>query len=263
MSKRRKTRSHRGQSKQIILDKPEGISLDLLLELYLSVVGDYDLDLDMKLDKIKLVLSGDKIKNEKISQNLLKLQGQLLRATRSDMSGMYHYEQSLFPHLFKTQVSTRLLKDGLTVLGYNCKLTEDKTLICELNIKQLISAQKQIQQTTIQLPNTENKDIQNFLALVNLRTQRTVDQIIEKGIDLGVLGEKDGKLFFASDRDISFEKLVEGLSSEPYVKLELESLEESEVDDFGFKGGKIVFINEGENIKQSSYYTDDEEEINQ
>ncbi|OLS16792.1 MAG: hypothetical protein HeimC2_46210 [Candidatus Heimdallarchaeota archaeon LC_2] len=248
MPRDKKRKQHKRPTKKLFFERPYGVKLEELLDIYLDVIGNSDAEIDMKIDKISISLIGDRSNNDMIASKLQELQGQLMKATTPDANGNYFYEQELFPLIFNNPIQTRFLADILAVFKYTSELTEDKTIITNASLYDVQRLQKIGYSSLNQSPKDQNKDIQRFALLNSLKLSKSPEEILQLGIANGLLFEKEGKIHFSNTREKTQEGLNEILIDLSFTSdstdQEVISTLDPEIEGLGFQGGKIVFVND-------------------
>ncbi|MHA2100585.1 MAG: DUF2067 family protein [Candidatus Kariarchaeaceae archaeon] len=264
MTRKKKQREDKLPRRKLFFDRPYGVKLEELLDIYMEVIGNIDAELDMKIDKISITLSANKSEIDKKVLKLQTLQGQLMKATNGGERSFYEYEQGLFQHIFKSQIQTKFLSQILSVHNYHSELTEDKTIITDAPLNELRRLQALGFTLIQQSPQNQNKDIQRFTTLVSMKTGKSQGEILELCTANGLLFEKDDKLRFSDDKDKILNQIMEiaeDLSLSSDIAEDILSDDDTDIPGFGFDGGKIVFINSSNDRERSTYEDLEKEEI--
>lgn len=249
MTRKKKQREDRRPRRKLHFERPYGVKLEDLLELYMHIVGEMDAELDMKIDKITISLEGNRTELEKTVSELQILQGQLIGATTADENGNYSYEQGLFLHIFKSQIQTQFLTQVIAANNYHSELTEGKTIISNIPLYELKQLQAESYKSINEAPTDQHKDIQKFVSIVSMKTGKLHDEILQLGIANELFTQKDDKLHFANSQEKVMEQIIEiinELSSGTSEEVDSLVTDDENLGGFGFDGGKIVFVNASE-----------------
>ncbi|MFV2016121.1 MAG: hypothetical protein ACC656_11870, partial [Candidatus Heimdallarchaeota archaeon] len=93
-------------------------------------------------------------------------------------------------------------------------------------------------------------------SILNMKTGRSHNEILQLGLVNGLLMEKDTKLHFTNNRDKvmkQFMEIVEDLSIKPVMTQDFLSDDNEQYGGFGFDGGKIVFVNASNDLERSPF----------
>lgn len=248
--KKGRKKTHRLQTRRLVFNTDTNFDKELFLEFGLDIIGNCDVNLESRLNRLSIQISGNPDVIDRISNRLIILEKQLSRAISPSFDGYYYYENEILAKLFPNQLQLKYFVSSIQVKGYEAFIQNSNTLATNAPFKELQDIHRLSVVALDKAPSMQNKDIQKFLSIFSMRTGESHEVIANIAMKNNIISERDAIYHFAMDVNDAYDKMTNKIKDYNIDEI-IESFNDPLDDISVFEGGKIVIIKDGKIIPDS------------
>ena len=245
----RRTNYH---SRKLVIKPSTNEDRDLFLDLSAPMLSEIDAKVNSSLNRIDFELIGEYEEVDRLISQLRSLENMIYNALHPDKNGKYGYHANLLSKLHSPPVNLDLYASALGVYGYFSESLNEQ-LVTSASLDVVTETHGKIIPLRKQIEGEFNRDIERFLIGIALELEsKHLDQIVNIAIQEKIFIENQYGYQFAISPVKGRTVLLELLGIDVTFDDNIDELDSDfSLKDFGFEGGKIVFMKNGQELDEN------------
>ncbi|MHA2502322.1 MAG: DUF2067 family protein [Candidatus Kariarchaeaceae archaeon] len=246
------SRRSKVHSRKLVIKPASPEDRSLFLELSAPMLNEISAKITSSLNRIEMEIIGEFDQVDRLITQLRGLENMIYTAIHPDKNFQYAYHANLLSKLYSPPVNLDLYASALGVFGHRSE-TQNEQLVTTATMDIVEDVHDKIVVLRNQIEGQLNRDIERFAICIALELEsKAIEQIVEIAFRDEIFVENEyGQQFGMSPskaRKILLEKMgVEGIEDPDLLDMPTDF----SMKDFGFEGGKLVFLKDGRQLDES------------